>query len=103
MMSTAKHTKHTKHTKMRAIPIVRAAILSILTAGAIRVVAQQKGAELTLRNLTQETVNYSIALDTPDAKPEERHLAPNAIDRFGGDAGRIINFESLGKPVSYGL
>ncbi len=59
--------------------------------------------EVTIRNVTQESVSYSISPAVLQPQTEKRWLAPGDIDRFPGEVGLDITFESAGKPMNYRL
>jgi SAM-dependent methyltransferase len=59
--------------------------------------------ETTIRNLTGETVNYSVLRLAEDSQPQKRSLAPEGLDRWDCTAGMDIGFERKGAMVSYRL
>ncbi len=59
--------------------------------------------ETTVRNLTGETVNYSVLRLAEDSQPQKRSLAPDGLDRWDCTAGMDVSFERKGATVSYRL
>jgi SAM-dependent methyltransferase len=59
--------------------------------------------ETTVRNLTQETVRYTIQRLMRDQQPIVRYLKPDALDRWPCESPLDVNFERGGQPTSYRL
>jgi hypothetical protein len=59
--------------------------------------------ETTLRNLTKETVRYTIRQLVRDLQPAVRYLKPNALDRWPCDSPLDISFERKGQLTEYRL
>lgn len=57
--------------------------------------------EITIRNVTQRVVQYSIELD--EAKPAEKSIQPDAIDRYPVRMGARISFRRGNESASYSL
>jgi SAM-dependent methyltransferase len=59
--------------------------------------------ETTIRNLTKETVRYTIRRLVSDSRPIVRYLKPEALDRWPCEGGLDVSFERSGQPASYRL
>jgi SAM-dependent methyltransferase len=59
--------------------------------------------ETTVRNLTKETVRYSIRELVRDTQPSIRYLKPNALDRWPCGSPLDITFERNGQMIDYRL
>jgi hypothetical protein len=59
--------------------------------------------ETTVRNLTKETVRYSIRELVRDTQPAIRYLKPNALDRWPCGSPLDITFERNGQMIDYRL
>ncbi len=59
--------------------------------------------ETTVRNLTNETVRYTIRQIVRDTQPTVRYLKPDALDRWPCDAALDITFERKGQKIDYRL
>jgi hypothetical protein len=59
--------------------------------------------ETTIRNLTKETVSYSILRLYHDSSPNSRTLKPDGLDRWPCDGPLDIAFERRGETVDYRL
>jgi 2-polyprenyl-3-methyl-5-hydroxy-6-metoxy-1,4-benzoquinol methylase len=59
--------------------------------------------ETTIRNLTKETVRYTIRRIMHDQQPIVRYLKPDALDRWSCESPLDISFERVGQPASYRL
>ncbi|MDH4270880.1 MAG: class I SAM-dependent methyltransferase [Candidatus Aminicenantes bacterium] len=59
--------------------------------------------ETTVRNLTKETVRYTIRQLGRELQPTVRYLKPNALDRWPCDSHLDINFERKGQAIEYRL
>jgi len=59
--------------------------------------------ETTVRNLTKETVRYTIRQLGRDLQPTVRYLKPNALDRWPCDSHLDINFERKDQAIEYRL
>lgn len=59
--------------------------------------------ETTIRNLTRETVRYTIRRLARDSQPMVRFLKADALDRWACEGALDISFERTGKPTSYRL
>jgi hypothetical protein len=71
-------------------------------AGQASLVAQGKK-ETTIRNLTKETVRYTIRRLVSDSRPVVRYLKPEALDRWPCEGALDVSFERSGQPTSYRL
>lgn len=72
------------------------------TAGQASLVAAGKK-ETTIRNLTKETVRYTIRRLVRDPQPIVHYLKPDALDRWPCESALDVSFERSGQPVSYRL
>ncbi len=63
----------------------------------------QSRKETTVRNLTNETVRYTIRQVVRDNQPAVRYLRPNGLDRWPCDASLDITFERKGQKIDYRL
>lgn len=63
----------------------------------------QKKKEITIRNVTNETVRYSIKLSDSDSKPMQMTIHVGSIDRFPGDGDMDISFQRGEEVISYRL
>jgi len=68
---------------------------------ASRVSAGQK--ETTIRNLTKETIRYSIRRLAHDSQPIVRVIKADALDRWPCEGALDISFERAGQTTSYRL
>jgi len=59
--------------------------------------------EITIRNVTSETVAYTLTPTGSNIKPVEKHLAPGAIDRIPTAQILVIAYQKSGREVSYSL
>jgi len=59
--------------------------------------------EITIRNVTSETVAYTLTPTGSNIKPIEKHLAPGAIDRIPTAQILVIAYQKSGREVSYSL
>ncbi len=59
--------------------------------------------ETTVRNLTNETVRYTIRQIVRDTQPTVRYLKPDALDRWPCDAALDITFERKDQKIDYRL
>jgi len=59
--------------------------------------------ETTIRNLTKETVRYTIRRLMHDQQPIVRYLKPDALDRWPCESPLDVSFERSGQPASYRL
>jgi hypothetical protein len=59
--------------------------------------------ETTIRNLTKETVRYTIRRLARDGQPIARYLGPDALDRWPCEGSLDIAFQRSGQPASYRL
>ena len=57
--------------------------------------------EITIRNVTQETVSYTIKPLKSDEPPAEHSVAVDAIDRHPTEEAMRISFERNGNPITY--
>lgn len=58
---------------------------------------------ITLRNISQEPIHYSVRTGTTDDEFEQRVLVPGAMDRFETDEPITVRFDNDGEVQSYGL
>jgi len=63
----------------------------------------QKKKEITIRNVTKETISYSIRQDNYGAEWVNRTIEVGAIDRFPGSIAMEIEFQYHGMATSYTL
>ena len=68
---------------------------------ASRVTAGKK--ETTIRNLTKETVRYTIRRLAHDSQPIVRFLKADALDRWPCEGAMDVSFERTGQPTTYRL
>jgi hypothetical protein len=59
--------------------------------------------ETTVRNLTKETVRYTLRQLIRDDRPSVRYLKPNALDRWPCDSPLDVSFERNGQKIDYRL
>jgi len=59
--------------------------------------------ETTIRNLTKETVRYSIRRLARDTEPQVRFLKADALDRWPCDSALDVSFERNAQPATYRL
>jgi len=59
--------------------------------------------ETTVRNLTKETVRYTIRQLVREVQPAVRYLKPNALDRWPCDSHLDVSFERKGQVTEYRL
>ncbi|MFZ2054281.1 MAG: methyltransferase domain-containing protein [Candidatus Aminicenantales bacterium] len=59
--------------------------------------------ETTVRNLTKETIRYTVRQLIRDSRPTVRYLKPNALDRWPCGGHLDINFERKGQVIEYRL
>jgi SAM-dependent methyltransferase len=59
--------------------------------------------ETTIRNLTKETVRYTIRRLLRDQQPIVRYLKPEALDRWSCESPLDVSFDRSGQPTSYRL
>lgn len=70
------------------------------------VVAAQKEVEkeeLTIRNVTDKTIHYTIKSLSSDGEPEMKSIEVGAIDSFPGNSAMKIYFRRSGETISYHL
>jgi hypothetical protein len=72
------------------------------TAGQASLVATGKK-ETTIRNLTKETVRYTIRRLVHDPQPIVHYLKPDALDRWPCESALDVSFERSGQAASYRL
>jgi len=72
------------------------------TAGQASLVATGKK-ETTIRNLSKETVRYTIRRLVRDPQPIVRDLKPDALDRWPCESALDVSFQRSGQPSSYRL
>jgi hypothetical protein len=72
------------------------------TAGQASLVATGKK-ETTIRNLTKETVRYTIRRLVRDPQPIVHYLKPDALDRWPCESALDVSFERSGQAASYRL
>ncbi len=94
--------------KRKSIAIILSQILLFGLAAVTAARGQVSGVspsrkETTVRNLTQETVRYSIRELVRDMQPAVRYLRPNGLDRWPCDGSLDITFERRGENVEYRL
>jgi 2-polyprenyl-3-methyl-5-hydroxy-6-metoxy-1,4-benzoquinol methylase len=59
--------------------------------------------ETTIRNLTKETVRYTIRRLVRDSQPLVRYLKADALDRWPCEGALDVSFQRSGQPASYRL
>jgi len=59
--------------------------------------------EITIRNVTNDPVTYTLVPTGTNIKPIERHLAPGAIDRIPTAQTLIVAYQKSGREVSFSL
>ena len=59
--------------------------------------------ETSIRNLTKETVRYTIRRLGRDSQPEVRFLKADALDRWPCESPLDVSFERSGQPTTYRL
>jgi hypothetical protein len=59
--------------------------------------------ETTIRNLTKETVRYTVLRLMRDQQPLVRYLKPDALDRWPCESPLDVEFDRGGRPTSYRL
>jgi SAM-dependent methyltransferase len=59
--------------------------------------------EITIRNVTHETVHYRIRPSDSDSEPMEMTIYVGSIDRFPGDSDMDISFQQGRETISYQL
>lgn len=59
--------------------------------------------ELTIRNVTDKTIHYTIKSLSSDSEPVMKSLEVDAVDHFPGDSALKIYFRSRGETISYSL
>ena len=59
--------------------------------------------EITIRNVTHETVHYWIKPSDSDSEPVEMTIQVGSIDRFPGDGDMDISFQRSEETISYRL
>lgn len=57
--------------------------------------------EITIRNITNITIHYTVKLINSDAEPLRRAIDVGAIDRFQGDESMEIFFQRNGETINY--
>ncbi len=70
------------------------------------VVAAQKEVEkkeLTIRNVTDKTIRYTIKPSSSDDEPEMKSIEVGAVDSFPGNSPLKIYFKRSGETISYDL
>jgi hypothetical protein len=96
--------------KKKSLVLIGLAVLVWITAGPpgpaaagqASLVAQGKK-ETTIRNLTKETVRYTIRRLVSDSRPIVHYLKPEALDRWPCEGALDVSFERSGQPASYRL
>jgi predicted O-methyltransferase YrrM len=68
-----------------------------------RALDEQKQTEITIRNMTRETVSYSVTPAVSNGKTEKKILKPGEIQHIPGEVGLDITFETSGKSLVYRL
>ena len=63
----------------------------------------QKKKETTIRNVTNETIHYTIKPYNSDGEPMEMTIEAGAIDRFPGDVAVKAAYQRGGKTIVYRL
>jgi Methyltransferase domain len=76
---------------------------ALAAATAQRSIAPASKKETTIRNLTKETVRYTIRRLLQDQQPLVRYLKPDALDRWPCESPLDVSFERAGQPASYRL
>lgn len=59
--------------------------------------------ETSIRNLTKETVRYTIKRLVRDPQPIVHYLKPDALDRWPCESALDVSFQRSGQPASYRL
>ena len=59
--------------------------------------------EITIRNVTNDPVTYTLVPTGTNIKPIEKHLAPGAIDRIPTAQTLIVAYQKSGREVSFSL
>jgi len=59
--------------------------------------------EITIRNVTKESIAYSLRAYGSDAKASERNLKPDEIDRYPAPQVIVITYLKYGREVTYSL
>lgn len=63
----------------------------------------QKKKQITIRNVTKDTIQYTIKAIYSQEKPLEMTIKPGSIDRFSKSTPMDIVFKSYGKTIKYRL
>jgi hypothetical protein len=79
-----------------------AAQASTAAAGQASLVSTGKK-ETTIRNLTKETVRYTVRRLVRDPQPIVHYLKPDALDRWPCESALDVSFQRSGQPASYRL
>lgn len=92
--------------KTIVLALIQAILLSAVALPAAR--GQVSGVsparkETTVRNLTDDTVRYSIRQLVQESQPTVRYLRPNALDRWPCGSPLDITFDRQGETVEYRL
>jgi hypothetical protein len=64
---------------------------------------EQGRTEISVRNVTRDSVTYSVIRVGGDGKPEQKTLPPGAIHRYPSNVQLDVGFPSEGKTVTYRL
>ncbi len=97
-----------KYPARRAVvsAVIAAALLMLLPAAADtgQVAAQNTSkTEVTIRNLTKETIEYTLGRLYDAGQPAKRTIRPDGLDRIPCAAGLDVKFERRGQTASYRL
>jgi 2-polyprenyl-3-methyl-5-hydroxy-6-metoxy-1,4-benzoquinol methylase len=86
-----------------ALMCLLVAVLISLGCGHSSPEAEQDRKEISVRNVTRDSVTYSVTRVGGDGKPEQKTLPPGAIHRYPSDVQLDVGFPSEGKTVTYRL
>lgn len=88
--------------KLFAFALVQVVLAAAIAHGQVTGLAPARK-ETTIRNLTKDTVRYTIRQLIQDNQPNVRYLKPNALDRWPCDAPLDVTFERQGQKIDYRL
>lgn len=83
--------------------IIKPAVTNGDNAGLRKISQNKTDKETTIRNVTEETVYYTVEFVGKADEPEERILEIGAIDRFPGTYDIDVSFIKDGEPETYNL
>lgn len=81
----------------------RSAFLPIMLFLAISLGPTTQSREIAIRNLTNQTVSYSVKTSHADPSSKKMRLEAGELERFSEGSSLIVSFQSQGQTITYRL